>query len=73
MANKQKIELSPFFRKGNVMAKLITVINGSPREGGNTDAILEKLMEGARSNALDIRYFKLQKQFRIASIFMPLK
>jgi multimeric flavodoxin WrbA len=42
------------------MAKLITVINGSPREGGNTDAILEKLMEGARSNALDIRYFKLR-------------
>ncbi len=42
------------------MAKLIAVFNGSPREGGNTDAILEKLMEGARSNGLEVHDFKLR-------------
>lgn len=42
------------------MAKSIVVFNGSPRQGGNTDAILKKLIEGARSNALRVRYFKLR-------------
>jgi multimeric flavodoxin WrbA len=42
------------------MAKSIAVFNGSPREGGNTDALLEKLMEGARTNAAEIRYFQLR-------------
>lgn len=42
------------------MAKSIAVFNGSPRKGGNTDALLEKLVEGARLNTADIRYFQLR-------------
>jgi multimeric flavodoxin WrbA len=43
------------------MASSIVVFNGSPRQGGNTDAILEKLIEGAGPNAPHIRYFKLRE------------
>lgn len=42
------------------MAIPIVVINGSPRKGGNTDALLEKLMEGAWSTEADIRHFRLR-------------
>jgi len=38
----------------------ILIINGSPREGGNTDTILEKLIEGAQSTDLNPWYVKLR-------------
>lgn len=42
------------------MTQSIAVFNGSPREGGNTDALLEKLGEGARLRTADIRCFRLR-------------
>ena len=42
------------------MTGSILVINGSPREGGNTDALLDALIKGAKSRSLDPLYKKLR-------------
>lgn len=42
------------------MAKSIAIFNGSPREGGNTDAVAGKLAEGARSRAQAVRCYQLR-------------
>lgn len=43
------------------MAKSILIINGSPREEGNTDAILNALINGAKSIPLSPVYRKLRE------------
>ncbi len=42
------------------MVNSILVINGTPREGRNTDTIIDKLIEGAESVDKNIQYFKLR-------------
>ncbi|UCE08341.1 MAG: flavodoxin family protein [bacterium] len=42
------------------MVKSILIINGTTRDKGNTDAIIEKLIEGAEAVDLNIKYFKLR-------------
>ena len=43
------------------MAKSILIINGSPRKEGNTDAILNALINGAKSIPLNPIYRKLRE------------
>ncbi len=42
------------------MSKHVVVINGSPRENGNTDVVLKELIKGAQEAELDTIYLKLR-------------
>ena len=43
------------------MSKPTVIINGTPRENGNTDAILNKIIEGAHEVGLETIYVKLRE------------
>lgn len=43
------------------MAKSTLVINGSPREGGNTDSILRMIIQGAESTGMEPIHRKLRE------------
>ncbi len=42
------------------MAQSILLINGSPRENGNTDALLQRLIQGAESVSAELTYIMLR-------------
>jgi len=43
------------------MNKQILIINGTPRENGKTDTILNKIIDGAESVNQSIKYYKLRE------------
>jgi multimeric flavodoxin WrbA len=44
------------------MAKTIVVLNGSAREGGNTDVLLEHLIDGAKAAGCGVVEFRLRNR-----------
>ena len=43
------------------MTKKIVILNGSPRQNGNTKALIEAFTEGAQSKGHEVKCFDLQK------------
>lgn len=54
------------------MPDTVLIINGATRINGNTDIIIEKIIEGARSNKTDIRLINLREK-KIANCIVCLR